>query len=199
MALTYDLITPRLRLYAPSLADIELLRQGQREQFKARIHVTGTGPSGGTTTSGGTGSSDIFETWWNGTNLVRLLPRLVEDMREQLASDDGPKDIRWVWLIIDPTSNNIIGDLGFHNPLSTGPTAEIGYCVIPPVRGHGYVPEAARVVIEWAFSHANITTVIAQIDPRNTASLRVAAKLGMHEVAPLSEHYRCFALERAST
>ncbi len=87
MARTHELITPRLRLYAPSLAEIELLRQGQRALFGARI----LGPGAATTGQ--------FEDWWNETSLIRLLPRLVEEMRAHPEADGASDAARWVWLM----------------------------------------------------------------------------------------------------
>jgi [ribosomal protein S5]-alanine N-acetyltransferase len=164
----YQIATARLALYAPSLAEVRLLIQGKRKQVGTRLQI------------------DVLEEWWNGPSLIRLLPKLLNEMEQYRA-----EDLRWIWLVIDPQTAQVIGDIGFHHPI-LGETAEIGYSVIPAVRGQGYTPEATLSIIYWAFDHTAIKRVIAQIEPQNEASLRVAAKIHMHEVPPLSEMYRCF-------
>jgi RimJ/RimL family protein N-acetyltransferase len=61
-----------------------------------------------------------------------------------------------------------------------GGAAEIGYWVAPGSRGRGFVTEAARAVIDWAFSSEGLT--LARIEWRavvgNIASARAARTLG---------------------
>src|SRR6185437_8115909 len=175
MADLFELATRRLRLYAPSREEVDELLRGERDVLGARIGAA------------------VSEEWWLGPSLLRLLPKLSETMARE------PGDTRWVWLVIEPITARVIGDIGFHGPLRAGETAEIGYSVVPDVRGYGYTPEAASALIDWTFAHTNITQIIAQIDPGNAASLRVATKLGMQPLPPISIDYLCFGLSRKDT
>ncbi len=107
-----------------------------------------------------------------------------------------PEDVRWVWMVIEQASAHVIGDVGFHGPLRDEATVEIGYVLLPHARGRGYATEATSAVIEWVFTYTNVSQIIAQIDPANAASLRVAAKLGMRELPPISEEYSCFGISK---
>jgi [ribosomal protein S5]-alanine N-acetyltransferase len=56
---------------------------------------------------------------------------------------------------------------------------ELGYRLARRAWGRGYATEAATAVRDYAFATLGLTRLVALIDPANTASLRVAQKLGM--------------------
>ena len=58
-------------------------------------------------------------------------------------------------------------------------TASIGYWVDEAYAGHGYIPEAVVLIMEFAFESLGLHRLEAAIVPRNTPSHRVAEKLGL--------------------
>jgi RimJ/RimL family protein N-acetyltransferase len=66
-------------------------------------------------------------------------------------------------------------------------SVELGYSCVPAHQGHGYVTEAARAIVDWAFA-SGLHRVYACLEPRNTASARVVEKLGMRKEALLVEN-----------
>ena len=58
---------------------------------------------------------------------------------------------------------------------------EVGYILHPDHWGQGYATEALAAVIDRAFSVHRLPRLVADVDPRNAASLRVLAKLGFVE------------------
>ncbi len=58
-------------------------------------------------------------------------------------------------------------------------TAEMGYGIAREHWGKGLAREAARAVIEWAFSEFALAKISARADLSNTQSWRVMEKLGM--------------------
>ena len=56
--------------------------------------------------------------------------------------------------------------------------AYLGYWMSADVQGQGYVTEALRAVLDFAFGPAGLHRVQAAIMPRNARSLRVIEKLG---------------------
>lgn len=56
--------------------------------------------------------------------------------------------------------------------------AELGYILRRSMWGKGLVMEAAQAVIEHAFTTRNVRRLYIDTDPDNTASIRVAEKLG---------------------
>jgi RimJ/RimL family protein N-acetyltransferase len=60
---------------------------------------------------------------------------------------------------------------------------EIGWSVDPATQGRGYATEAAREMLRLGFDELRLHRIIAECDPRNTASIRVMEKLGMRREA----------------
>jgi RimJ/RimL family protein N-acetyltransferase len=59
-----------------------------------------------------------------------------------------------------------------------GPETEIGWRLVRSAWRLGYATEAARPVLHHALNTLRLRQVIADIDPRNVASIAVARKLG---------------------
>ena len=60
-----------------------------------------------------------------------------------------------------------------------GPEVEIGWRLIRAAWGKGYATEAALPILRHGFATLGLPDIIADIDERNLASIRVAEKLGM--------------------
>lgn len=60
-------------------------------------------------------------------------------------------------------------------------SASIGYWVDRRHAGRGYVPEGVALIIRYGFDDLHLHRLEAAIVPRNAASRRVAAKLGLRE------------------
>ena len=56
---------------------------------------------------------------------------------------------------------------------------EITWSLAPEAQGRGYATEAARVVLDYALGPLGLPEVLAEIDEGNTASARVAERLGL--------------------
>jgi RimJ/RimL family protein N-acetyltransferase len=176
MATTYEILTPRLRLQALALAEVELLRRSERDALGERLQAR-------------------VPAEWPGPQLADSLSIIASDMARQAA------DERWVWAIVAPAGEppvpTVVGDIGFHGPVRGASSVEIGYVIFPSARGQGYAAEAAAALIEWAFAQTGVERVTAKISPANQASLRVAARLGLRETATDEPPYRCFERVRA--
>jgi RimJ/RimL family protein N-acetyltransferase len=57
---------------------------------------------------------------------------------------------------------------------------EVAYLMDPRYWGQGLATEAARAILEYGFGTLGCTRLISLIDPENTASRRVAERIGMH-------------------
>ena len=66
----------------------------------------------------------------------------------------------------------VVGDVG------AGRLPEFGFMVHPDYWGRGIATEASRAFIDHAFDARSVDQLTADVDPRNTASLRVLGKLG---------------------
>ena len=68
----------------------------------------------------------------------------------------------------------VIGKAGLWNG------SEIGVMLARETWGRGYAAEALSAIIERAFAHGQ-TEIVADIDPRNTASLKLFERLGFRQ------------------
>ncbi|MEO3768639.1 GNAT family protein [Streptomyces sp. B8F3] len=66
-------------------------------------------------------------------------------------------------------------------------SASLGYCLDPPMWGHGYATEAAHALLRWAFDTLDLNRVQAEADTRNAASGRVLEKVGFVREGTLRE------------
>jgi RimJ/RimL family protein N-acetyltransferase len=75
----------------------------------------------------------------------------------------------------------LIGDSYFTIASTEHARAEIGWTMHPDFTGRGYATEAARAVLDLAFSTLGVHRVYAELDVRNDASIAVCRRLGMRE------------------
>jgi len=95
------------------------------------------------------------------------------ELLNQLANEH--KAIRYS--IIEKTSNCIIGSCGFNNLNFENATAEIGYDLAKTHWGKGYATEAIISIINYAFTHFAMSTIVAKVDAANINSIKVLQKL----------------------
>lgn len=85
------------------------------------------------------------------------------------------------WVVCDRTTGQVLGDMGLLEsrraimPELTVP--EAGWTLIPAAQGKGYAGEAMRAILGWAEAQG-IGRTCCIIDPGNSASIRLAEKLG---------------------
>lgn len=79
-----------------------------------------------------------------------------------------------VWAV--RADGELVGVVGLHK-IRDG-AAELGYWAAAPGRGRGYISEAARAVIDFAFGPMRLERLEWHAVVGNTASARVAQKLG---------------------
>lgn len=72
----------------------------------------------------------------------------------------------------------VAGSVGLKGPPRDG-RVEAGWGIERPFRRQGYAREAARAVLAYAFSHREVTEVVAEIETTNTPSIIVAEAIGM--------------------
>jgi len=62
---------------------------------------------------------------------------------------------------------------------------ELGYVFNPALGGRGYATEAANLMLQLGFEELGLHRIVARIDERNEASVRLARRLGMRQEARL--------------
>ncbi|MGH9057846.1 MAG: GNAT family N-acetyltransferase [Acidimicrobiales bacterium] len=75
----------------------------------------------------------------------------------------------------------VVGGIGFHGPPQGG-VAEVGYGVVPSVRGRGVATAALRMILEMAPALAGVSRVTGRTTEDNRASQAVMRAVGMELV-----------------
>ncbi len=110
-------------------------------------------------------------------------PKNKSHMWYGFASEVGSWDLKghggWAVCLKDGT---FIGQVAIGQPPHY-PELEIGWIFFEGHEGKGYASEAARAVLDWAWTNLPIDTLVSYIDPRNSRSIALATKLGAtHDV-----------------
>jgi aminoglycoside 6'-N-acetyltransferase len=107
-------------------------------------------------------------------------------LRKRLARTclTGPDSV--LGLVVE-REGRVIGDVVLWPADETMERGEMGWAFHPDVAGQGYATEAVRALVGAAFGTFRMRRVLAQVDPRNTASLRLCERVGMTREAHLRE------------
>src|SRR5579862_8960146 len=73
----------------------------------------------------------------------------------------------------------VVGGIGFHGPPRDG-VVEIGYGVVPSVRGKGVATEALGLILKLAVGFDEVKRVCGRTSPDNFASQHVMQAVGMN-------------------
>lgn len=153
------------------------------------------------------------------TQRLILRPRTLSDTEDCLAMDRDPEVTRFVdgpwsdgqkhrafietrtlarypagmgyWTIRN--RNNAADFLGWVLLIpsdAVGPDIEIGWRLPRKAWGSGIATEAARPVLQHAFTTLHLPEVVAEIDALNVGSIRVAEKLGLVRQGDVVTHGR---------
>jgi RimJ/RimL family protein N-acetyltransferase len=112
--------------------------------------------------------------------------------RTQYMSGPHSRQTAWAWFCNDVAQWHLcgMGGLIIHRgddtigqvSLCAGPEfpePELGWMIFDPANeGSGYATEAATALRDWALGPRRLATIVSYIDPANTASIRLAKRLG---------------------
>lgn len=117
--------------------------------------------------------------------------------RDQLSA--RPSDTGWyAWVYISPVMNRLLGVGGFRGGPDRDGVIEIGYSMLISYREQGLATEGVMALLDWAYSHAQVKSVIAKTRDDRDASHRVLEKAGFiqgetrrnHGVEVIAWHHR---------
>ncbi len=120
-------------------------------------------------------------------------PQSLEDVRRNLVERQAEQAARprvtYDLAVLLKADGAIIGRCGFGVQRPEHREAMLWYVFDPPRWGRGYAVEAAKALLAFGFDTLGLHRIWADCDPRNTASCRVAQKLGMTHEGRLRENY----------
>jgi ribosomal-protein-alanine N-acetyltransferase len=100
-----------------------------------------------------------------------------EELKEWLLEDKPGQS----WYVIQTKQGRMVGQLVAREKEDN--TVQIGYRVTPPARNQGHCTAAVRTVVNHFFSETDVEKIIAEANPRNTASIRVLEKAGFTQIS----------------
>jgi RimJ/RimL family protein N-acetyltransferase len=88
-------------------------------------------------------------------------------------------DVPWgLFVIVEKSSGESVGGIGFKGTPNERGEVEIGYGVCPSRQRHGLAPEALSALCD--FARGRVGAIVAETDRDNVASQRVLEKSGFH-------------------
>jgi RimJ/RimL family protein N-acetyltransferase len=103
----------------------------------------------------------------------------------QLAAITGAWSLRGfsMFSVLERDTGLWVGRIGPWMPQGW-PGTEVGWGLAPAAMGKGYGVEAATACMDWVVDHLGWTDIIHIIDPANTPSEQLAARLGSTNLGP---------------
>jgi RimJ/RimL family protein N-acetyltransferase len=140
------------------------------------------------------GDLDALHEQQSREDVARYLPRGVRSRAEvervlarRIASGSMVGDDDALSLAVERREDGrMIGDVTIWLRSAASRQVEVGYVFHPDAHGQGFATEAVRRLVGLAFEAGGAHRVYARADPRNEASTRLMARLGMR----LEAHFR---------
>lgn len=111
--------------------------------------------------------------------------KLMEEIHDGFRQEKNLK-----WGIARRTDDALIGTATLFNLNLDNHRAEIGYGLDRAHWGMGYMNEALQALLEFAFEELALHRIEADVDPRNTASIRTVERLGFQREGYLRERWQ---------
>ena len=117
------------------------------------------------------------------TKYIPDAPRSREEAREELEwhMHGHPRHPELgLWATIHKATGRFIGRCGLLPwAIDGADEVEVAYTIAREYWGQGLGTEAAQAILQYGFEKLNLSRMVCLIDPENTASQRVAEKMGM--------------------
>ena len=110
-----------------------------------------------------------------------------EMQREIAAGNERGTILKWGLALRE--SNTLIGTATLFNLNLDNGRAELGYAMARAHWGEGYMTEALQALILHAFHVMQLRRLEADVDPRNSASIRTLERLGFQREGFLRERW----------
>ena len=94
------------------------------------------------------------------------------------------------WGIALRPDDQLIGSITLFNLDFNHRRAEIGYALAREHWGRGYMNEALMALLKYAFEVLDLHRIEADVDPRNTASIKTVEHLGFQREGYLRERWQ---------
>ncbi len=94
------------------------------------------------------------------------------------------------WVMVLRDDDRLIGNCTLFSINPANRRAETGYALRSDHWRKGYATEAMRLVLDYAFEHLLLHRIEADVDPRNSGSIRLLERLGFRREGLLRERWQ---------
>jgi ribosomal-protein-alanine N-acetyltransferase len=114
--------------------------------------------------------------------------KAMQFFHERLAAE-GPDSVGWYgWYAIRRRTAlqtaALVGVAGFIGPPDESGIVELGFSVLPSLRGQGHATEMASALVDYALAQPAVERVIAHANITNRPAISVLLRSGFQAVAP---------------
>jgi [ribosomal protein S5]-alanine N-acetyltransferase len=127
-------------------------------------------------------ANDQFEQMLGLASFGRIVVPAVRETVEKIAlpkieaAAPHERIFHTFWLVVEKSSNEVVGELGFKGAPGKEGKVEIGYGTMPYQQGRGIMTEAVGAMVDWASKRNDVRSVVAETDKTNTPSIRILEK-----------------------
>jgi aminoglycoside 6'-N-acetyltransferase len=119
-------------------------------------------------------------------------PRTVSEVESVVAEFAAARSLGSEGDFIQPAivvDGDVVGALYLVIRSATDRTVELGWSLRADRQRRGYATEAVRAILDLAFGALGAHRAVAELDPRNDASVALCERVGMRREAHLVENY----------
>lgn len=109
---------------------------------------------------------------WPDLETLDTLPRILQNLNK-VEEPSGFES----WMMIEKSTNTIIGDIGFKGLPNETSEIDLGYGVIASQRKKGFAHEAAAGIVSWAFQQKTVEAITASCHADNIGSQKILSLL----------------------
>jgi len=110
--------------------------------------------------------------------------KMIESFHNLYAEKNGI-----VWAVIEKETDEFMGHFSIFNINHKHCRVEVGYIIMQKFWNKGYMTEALQKMIPVAFDKINAHSIEANVNPYNTASIKLLEKTGFKKEAYFRENY----------
>ncbi|MFI5286801.1 MAG: GNAT family N-acetyltransferase [Candidatus Dormibacteria bacterium] len=118
--------------------------------------------------------------YWEPRTRAQVAEDLERKLDQSVLMDEGQ---RLTLAVVLAGQRQVIGDVTLKWLSRDHRQGEVGFSFHPHQHGHGFATEAAAAMLDLGFRGLGLHRIIGRCDARNTPSLRVLERLGMHREA----------------
>lgn len=119
-----------------------------------------------------------------------FIPKQLQEVKDFILKNPSDFNQPGTWfqlVIIDKSTDKIIGDIGVHFIGDDGFQCELGCTIAKDHQGKGYATRSMKMVIDHLFNTLNKHRIIGSVDPQNISSIRLLERLNFRKEAHFKE------------